>query len=102
MTDSRQFLLELYDIIERRAAADPAESYTARLLAGGREAILAKVEEEAGEVLVAARSEGRARLVEEAADLVYHLYVLLLHEGVTLDDLGNELAARHARRASGR
>jgi len=97
ISSSASFVLELYEIITKRMTADPATSYTARLRAGGLETILAKVEEEAGEVIEAARHEGRQRLIEETSDLFYHVFVLLAHEGITLDDIGQELERRHAR-----
>jgi phosphoribosyl-ATP pyrophosphohydrolase len=96
-SNSASFVLKLYDIIMKRMPADPATSYTARLCASGLETILAKVEEEANEVIEAARREGRQRLIEEASDLFYHVFVLLAHEGITLEDIGQELERRHAR-----
>ena len=86
-------------IVAARSGADPATSYTARLLASGVERVAQKVGEEATEVVVASlRAEddaGRARLVEEAADLLFHLAVLLRSRGVGVVDVARELAARH-------
>lgn len=86
-------------IVAARAGADPARSYTARLLESGVERVAQKVGEEATEVVVASlRAEdgsGRARLVEEAADLLFHLAVLLRSRGVDVVDVARELAARH-------
>lgn len=96
-SNSASFVLELYDVITKRMTADPATSYTARLCAGGLETILAKVEEEAAEVVEAARHEGRQRLIEETSDLFYHVFVLLAHEGIALEDIEQELERRHAR-----
>jgi phosphoribosyl-ATP pyrophosphohydrolase/phosphoribosyl-AMP cyclohydrolase len=86
-------LERLWATIERRRSADPASSYTARLLDGGVDAVGRKVVEEATEVLMAAkddvalagglsRLDGRARIAEEAADLLYHLLVLLAERGI--------------------
>ncbi len=72
----------LWATIAQRAAARPAGSYTAELLAGGLEAVGAKVLEEAAEVVEAARREGPRRTAEEAADLLYHLLVLLAERDV--------------------
>ncbi len=80
-------------VVSRKS--DPAErSYTSRLLAGGVTAIGAKVTEEAGEVVAAAASETDDRVVSEAADLVYHLLVLLAARGVSLARVEAELARR--------
>lgn len=70
-------------------------SYTAQLLAAGEDEIVKKVGEEAVEVILAAKGQGNQRLVEESADLVYHLLVLLLARGLTWEDVLAELARRH-------
>ncbi len=71
-----------------------ADSYTARLLAAGEDEIVKKVGEEAVEVILAAKGQGDARLVEESADLVYHLLVLLLSRGLSWADVEAELDRR--------
>jgi len=83
-----------------RRGADPARSYTARLLAAGVERVAQKVGEEAVETVVAAlaaaaRPERRGELVGESCDLLYHLLVLLLASGVPPGDLAAELVRRH-------
>lgn len=70
-------------------------SYTAQLLEAGEDEIAKKVGEEAIEVILAAKGQGRQRLAEEVADLTYHLLVLLLAKGLTWEDILAELAARH-------
>ena len=89
---------ETLENLERVVAArkgDPtARSYTSRLLAGGVPAIGAKVTEEAGELVAAADHETDDRVVSEAADLVYHMLVLLACRGVTLSQVEEELARR--------
>jgi phosphoribosyl-AMP cyclohydrolase / phosphoribosyl-ATP pyrophosphohydrolase len=80
--------------IAQRASASPAESYTARLLAAAPGAPAAKLVEEAGEASAAALAETPQRLAEEAADVVYHLLVLLRARGVSLDDVLARLAER--------
>jgi phosphoribosyl-ATP pyrophosphohydrolase/phosphoribosyl-AMP cyclohydrolase len=86
-------LERLWATIEGRRTADPVASYTARLLEGGVDSIARKVVEEATEVLMAAkddaalttdrtRADTRARIAEEAADLLYHLLVLLAERGL--------------------
>jgi phosphoribosyl-ATP pyrophosphohydrolase/phosphoribosyl-AMP cyclohydrolase len=79
--------------IAARRSADPAESYTARLLAEP-EQIGAKVEEEAEEVARAAREESDERVAQEAADVLYHLTVLLASRGLSLADAYEVLGER--------
>jgi phosphoribosyl-ATP pyrophosphohydrolase/phosphoribosyl-AMP cyclohydrolase len=80
--------------IARRAVKRPEGSYTAQLLDRGVPAISQKVGEEAVEVVVAANAEEPERLASEAADLLYHLLVLLQARGVPLDAVWKELAHR--------
>ena len=89
-----EFLQELYDLIKARKKGLPKNSYTASLFKQGLTKILEKVEEEAGEVIVAAQKETRQRLVEESADLLYHLLVLLVQKKISLADILNELKRR--------
>ena len=87
-------LSRLARTIASRAAEKPRGSYTAELLAGGVGKASQKVGEEAVEVVVAANSEDDERLASEAADLLYHLLVLLQARGVPLDDVLRELETR--------
>jgi phosphoribosyl-ATP pyrophosphohydrolase/phosphoribosyl-AMP cyclohydrolase len=87
-------LSRLARTVASRAAARPQSSYTAQLLAGGVAKISQKVGEEAVEVVVAANSEDDERLASEAADLLYHLLVLLQARGVPLDVVLQELERR--------
>jgi phosphoribosyl-ATP pyrophosphohydrolase len=86
---------KLYSIIEDRKRLKPHGSYTADLMASGENAILRKIGEETLEVIIAAKEEGQQRLIEESADLIYHLFVLLSYRDLTLDQIKNELALRH-------
>lgn len=88
---------ELFQIIEDRKKDKPTGSYTARLMDSGENLILRKIGEETLEVIFAAKDEGQQRLVEESADLIYHLWVLLSYKGVSLEQVKNELASRHKR-----
>ena len=101
MTDSQaskqqvgEVLTALERVIAARKGADSSRSYTARLLAGGVPAAGAKVAEEAGELVQAAAGEADDRVVAEAADLVYHVLVLLACRDVPLADVELELARR--------
>jgi len=84
-------------ISQRLTSAQPDSSYTARLLAGGVARIGAKVTEEAAEVVEAAGEEGevgRQHTIREAADVFYHLLVLLAARNVKLEEVEAELARR--------
>jgi len=89
------FLHQLEAIIEQRLREKPAGSYTVELAAGGAPKIGRKVMEEATEVLLAALQEGRQRLIEESADLLYHLLVLLNTQSISLRQVEEELRRRH-------
>jgi len=86
----------LAGVIRARRGADPATSYTARLLAGGPRRAAEKVTEEAGELSAAALAGTDDEVVAEAADLLYHALVLLEARGRGLDDVEAELSRRHA------
>jgi phosphoribosyl-AMP cyclohydrolase / phosphoribosyl-ATP pyrophosphohydrolase len=90
-------LSRLATVIAHRAVDRPAGSYTAQLLAQGVAKASQKVGEEAVEVVVAANSEDDERLASEAADLLYHLLVLLQARGVPLDVVLQELERRERR-----
>jgi phosphoribosyl-ATP pyrophosphohydrolase/phosphoribosyl-AMP cyclohydrolase len=88
---------DLWGVIAERAARRPTGSYTTSLLEGGVDAVSRKVTEEATEVLLAAKDHAAGtgdRVAEEAADLVYHLLVLLAERGIEPGDVLAELAAR--------
>jgi phosphoribosyl-ATP pyrophosphohydrolase len=91
MTDT---LTRLRQTIGERRAADPATSYVARLFAQGREKIAQKLGEEATETVIAALSGDPVKLTSEAADLVFHLLVLLEEGGVAFDEVLAELDRR--------
>lgn len=87
-------LSRLAGVIESRAAARPEGSYTVRLLDAGVPKVSQKVGEEAVELVVAATSQDDGRVAAEAADLLYHLLVLLKARGVPLDAVLRELDTR--------
>lgn len=88
-------LNELYQIICDRRDHPSANSYTAKLFARGEDEIVKKVGEESVEVILAAKGQGRQRLVEEVADLAYHVLVLLAAHRVEPDEVAEELERRH-------
>lgn len=89
------FLYTLEEIITNRKKSSPEESYTAKLFAGGLNKITQKVGEEATEVVIAALNEGDEAFKAEAADLIYHLLVLLSAKGITLREINSVLFNRH-------
>jgi len=89
-----EVLEALVGVIASRKADPSARSYTNRLLASGPDGAGAKVTEEAGELVQAAREETDDRVVSEAADLVYHMLVLLACRDVSFDLVEAELARR--------
>lgn len=86
---------ELFEIICSRRDHPTPESYTARLLEQGEDEIVKKVGEEAIEIVLAAKGQGDQRLVEEIADLTYHVLVLLAARGLSPADITAELERRH-------
>ena len=89
------FLRELEVLLESRRGASPEESYTARLYAAGTKRIAQKVGEEGVETALAATVHDKEELKNEAADLVYHLLVLLADADLELADVIDVLKARH-------
>lgn len=89
-----EVLTGLAEVIHGRTEADPATSYTAKLLQGEEDELLKKIAEEASEVIMACKDCDHDHIRYEAGDLVYHLMVTLERYGVTLPELAGELAAR--------
>lgn len=87
-------LYELYDIITDRREKMPEGSYTAYLFDKGLDKILKKVGEENAEVIIAAKNREKSEVVYEVSDLIYHLLVLLVEQGVELGDIFAELKSR--------
>jgi len=90
-----EFTLETLDAIIAKRRNEPAESsYTASLLKKGTEKCAKKFGEEAVEAVIAAASGDKAELTKEAADVLYHLLVMLKSEGLALSDVMAELKSR--------
>ena len=87
-------LQRLAAVLEERKHADPDSSYVARLYAQGNDAILRKIGEEALETILAGKSEDRAGIVHETADLWFHTLVLLARHGLAPQDVLRELERR--------
>jgi phosphoribosyl-ATP pyrophosphohydrolase/phosphoribosyl-AMP cyclohydrolase len=93
-TDFGRELQDLYKVIESRKQDRPEGSYTSYLFNEGLDKILKKVGEEAAETIVAAKNDDDQKFVSEVSDLIYHLFVLLVARGATLEAVGLELARR--------
>jgi phosphoribosyl-ATP pyrophosphohydrolase len=91
---TRFTLSDLAAIVAERTGASPEASWTAKLLASGPERVAKKFGEEAVEAVIAAAQGDKAALTAEAADVLYHLLVLLQVSGVALDDVMSELEHR--------
>ena len=85
----------LYDMLKGRKEKMPAGSYTTYLFEKGIDKILKKVGEESTEVIIGAKSNDKAETVYEIADLAYHVMVLMVEMGITVEDVHRELASRH-------
>jgi phosphoribosyl-ATP pyrophosphohydrolase/phosphoribosyl-AMP cyclohydrolase len=92
--DIGALLAQLYKLIESRERERPEGSYTTYLFDKGIDKILKKVGEESAETIIAAKNEDAKPLVSEVSDLIYHLLVLLVARGVSLDQIREELAQR--------
>ena len=92
--ESPEILDRLFGVIAERMDNPRDGSYTTTLFAGGVDMIGSKVLEEAAELVEAAREKGPGEVVREAADLVYHAWVLLAAAGVSPEDVRRELARR--------
>jgi phosphoribosyl-ATP pyrophosphohydrolase/phosphoribosyl-AMP cyclohydrolase len=88
----------LYRVVESRQRERPAASYTTYLFDQGVDKILKKVGEESAETIIAAKNEDRDGLAKESADLLYHLLVLFVERGLSLEDVSAELRARSGKR----
>ncbi|MCR5228492.1 MAG: phosphoribosyl-ATP diphosphatase [Solobacterium sp.] len=94
--DNREFTVDtLYELLEGRKKDLPEGSYTTYLFQKGLDKILKKVGEECTEVIIAAKDRDKDETVYEIADLAYHVMVLMVEQGITPDDIRNELASRH-------
>jgi phosphoribosyl-ATP pyrophosphohydrolase len=89
-----EILQRLTETLEARKGAAPESSYVAKLYGKGDDAILKKVIEEAGEVLLAAKDGDKQHLLYEVADLWFQCMGLLAHKGLSADEVLQELARR--------
>ena len=91
-----KFQLEgLYQLLQSRKKELPEGSYTTYLFQKGLDKILKKVGEESTEVIIAGKAEDKAETIYEIADLAYHVLVLMVQLGISVEDIRKELASRH-------
>ena len=94
--ENNEFSYEsLYKLLEGRKAELPEGSYTTYLFEKGLDKILKKIGEECTEVIIAAKDKDKKETIYEIADLAYHVMVLMVENGITLDEIKAELASRH-------
>ena len=92
----QNFSLEgLYKLLEGRKAEMPEGSYTTYLFEKGLDKILKKIGEESTEVIIAGKAEDKKETIYEIADLAYHVMVLMVEAGISVEEIHRELASRH-------
>lgn len=87
-------LQQLTEVLEQRKGADPESSYVAKLYSKGLDSILKKIGEEATETVMAAKDGVKDKIIYETADLWFHTLVMLSQQGLSAEDVLNELARR--------
>ncbi len=94
--DENVFSLDgLYDLIAGRKTDKKEGSYTTYLFEKGIDKILKKIGEESTEVIIASKADDKKETIYEVADLAYHIMVMMVEMGISLDDIKKELASRH-------
>ena len=94
--DKHEFSVEgLYELLKDRKKEMPEGSYTSYLFEKGLDKILKKVGEECTEVIIAGKAEDKKETTYEIADLAYHVLVLMVQNGISVEEVQRELASRH-------
>ena len=86
---------DLMEMLRGRKEQPTEGSYTSYLFSKGADKILKKIGEESTEVIIAAKDHDKANTIYEIGDLMYHVMVLMIEEGITLEDIRREMAGRH-------
>ena len=94
MKNNLSFLENLFSTIEKKDKSKDKHSYTKSLLKSGKNKIAQKVGEESVELIIDYLNGSKKRTIEEASDLIYHLFVLLYSKKINLDDIKKELNRR--------
>jgi phosphoribosyl-ATP pyrophosphohydrolase/phosphoribosyl-AMP cyclohydrolase len=89
------FLKQLNELINERKKNLPENSYTTKLFKEGANRIIQKVGEEAIETVIAAKNRDKKEIINETADLIYHLLVMLSEQDINLEEVVNKLVERH-------
>ena len=95
MSNTSFDLNTLYELLEGRKKELPEGSYTTYLFEKGLDKILKKVGEECTEVIIAAKDRDKKETIYEIADLIYHVMVLMVEAGISIDEIKAELESRH-------
>ena len=95
MKEEVYFLQKLFNTIQQKAKSKEKKSYTKALLKSGKNKIAQKVSEESSELIIDYLNGSKKRTIEEASDLIYHLFVLLHSKKIKLEDIKKELKSRH-------
>ena len=85
---------QVYEVIRERKQSSPEESYVASLMTKGTDSILKKIGEESAEVIIAAKNKNRDEQIHEITDLWFHLLVLMVDQGLKLEDISKEFEKR--------
>ena len=94
MKEDVYFLQELFNTIQKKDKSKEKKSYTKELLNSGKNKIAQKVSEESSELIIDYLNGSKKRTIEEASDLIYHLFVLLHSKKIKLEDIKKELKSR--------
>ena len=94
MKKEEYFLQDLFNTIQKKTKSKEKKSYTKALLKSGKNKIAQKVSEESSELIIDYLNGSKKRTIEEASDLIYHLFVLLHSKKIKLEDIKKELKSR--------
>ena len=94
MTENINFFEELFNTIKEKGDSNDKKSYTKELLKKGKNKIAQKISEESSELVIDYLNGSKKRTIEEASDLIYHLFVLLYSKKIKLEDIKKELKKR--------
>ena len=94
MKEDLYFLQELFNTIQKKDKSKEKKSYTKALLKSGKNKVAQKVSEESSELIIDYLNGSKKRTIEEASDLIYHLFVLLHSKNIKLEDIKKELKNR--------
>lgn len=93
--DNTHFLSKLFKLIQKRKNEMPENSYTTSLFKEGTDRIIQKVGEESIETLIAAKNRNKNEIINETSDLIYHLFVMLAEQNISLAEVIQQLELRH-------